>query len=211
MRYYSLKLSATIFAIFLMQLVFPQITDNFKLVSADTFERPWTLITSIFLHANIAHLLLNLFGLALFGSILEAKIGGKKLLLLFFASGIFAGIIAAFFYSSALGASGAIFGIIGTLAVLRPMMVIWAAYMPMPMFVAAILWAIGDVFGYLFTEGTANTAHIAGLVLGVAFGFLIRKDYPEGRKEKRVALNIPKSRWEKWEEKHMLRSRKKQQ
>lgn len=202
MRYYALWLSGIIALIFLLQLAFPQITDNFKLVSSDAWDRPWILISSIFLHANIGHLLYNLFGLALFGTILESVIEGKNFIALFFISGIAASFSVIPFYSSALGASGAIFGVIGALAVLRPGMVVWVSYMPMPMFAAAIFWAIGDFFGILMPGEIANAAHLGGLACGVIAGLMMREKYGL-KKEKRASLNIPKKEWEMWEEKHM--------
>lgn len=209
-RYYSLALCGIIFLVFLLQSLFPAITDGFKLVSADIMERPWILITSIFLHADIVHLLYNLFGLALFGSILEAKIGSKPVLTLFFISGIIAGFAAIFFYNSALGASGAVFGIIGALAVMRPGMVVWVSYMPMPMFVAAFFWAVGDIFGLFMPGNIANAAHLGGLAAGILYGFYLRVQLPEEKKAEKVSLNISESEWNMWEEKYMLKNKQKQ-
>lgn len=208
MKYYALKISGIILFIFILQLFFPVITESFKLVSADAFERPWILVTAIFLHGSIAHLLYNLLGLALFGTILEGTIGERNFLLVFFISGLFASLTVIPFYSSALGASGAIFGIIGMLAVLRPSMTVWVSYIPMPMFMAAMFWAVGDIFGLFMPSDIANAAHLGGLFIGVAAGFMLRKKYALSIEEKRTALNIPKKEWEEWEEKYMLKEKK---
>ena len=58
---------------------------------------------------------------------------------LFFISGILANLISVNFYNSSLGASGAIFGVIGALVVVRPWMFVWAFGLPLPMIVAGIL------------------------------------------------------------------------
>ncbi|MBS3150142.1 rhomboid family intramembrane serine protease, partial [Candidatus Woesearchaeota archaeon] len=99
------------------------------------------------------HLMYNLFALALFGIILENIIGTKKFMLIFFMSGIVASVISSFFYNSALGASGAIFGILGALALLRPNMTIWIYFMPMPMYIAGIVYLIINFFGAYFLWG----------------------------------------------------------
>ncbi|MBS3149278.1 rhomboid family intramembrane serine protease [Candidatus Woesearchaeota archaeon] len=124
----------------------------------DAFNRPWTLITSIFLHGSLEHLMYNLFALALFGIILENVIGTRKFLVLFFISGLFASVISSFFYNSALGASGAIYGILGALVVLRPTMQIWAYYIPMPMYIAGLVYFVVNFFGAYF--GIGNTGKL---------------------------------------------------
>jgi membrane associated rhomboid family serine protease len=63
-------------------------TDALALETASVASRPWTMLTYIFLHGSFAHLFYNMFALALFGSILERVIGGKRFLFVFFVSGI---------------------------------------------------------------------------------------------------------------------------
>jgi len=84
----------------------------------------WRFVSAIFLHDGIIHLIYNLFALALFGFILEKLIGSKRFLIVFFASGIIANLIAVNFYNSSLGVSGAIYGILGCLVILKPLMMI---------------------------------------------------------------------------------------
>ncbi|MEK6919237.1 MAG: rhomboid family intramembrane serine protease [Nanoarchaeota archaeon] len=97
----------------------------------------WTLITSVFMHANIFHLFVNMFSLFFVGRFLEMIVGRKRFFWLYIASGVFAGIFFALFsyifgssvfgvkvFASpnvlAMGASGAIFGIAGVLSVITP-------------------------------------------------------------------------------------------
>lgn len=97
----------------------------------------WTLLTSIFMHAGIFHLFVNMFSLFFLGSFLERLIGRKRYFWLYILSGIFAGIfysaLSYYFGSSAfgagifgspdsfaVGASGAIFAVAGLLAVITP-------------------------------------------------------------------------------------------
>jgi|TARA_Y100000310_G_C20374198_1_gene664967 hypothetical protein len=156
------------------------------------------LLTAIFLHSDTVHLLYNLFGLALFGTILEHIIGTKKFLKLFFIAGLAASLVSIPFYTRVLGASGAIFGIIGMLAILRPRMAIWLYGMPMPMFIALIVWAAIDIFGIFFPSSTANIAHLAGLVAGIAFGVKDYKKHKES-KSKKEKIHLDEDKVKEWE------------
>jgi membrane associated rhomboid family serine protease len=107
--------------------------------------------------------------------------GHKKFLIVFFASGILANIISMPFYNLSLGASGAIFGVIGALIIVRPTLSVFAFGMPMPMFLAGILWGIGDLLGAVsFLSGnpinnTGNIAHLSGMAIGLILGLLFKK------------------------------------
>ncbi|MBI2498869.1 rhomboid family intramembrane serine protease [Candidatus Woesearchaeota archaeon] len=174
-RYYALKITVILVLIFIIQLIFKNFTELFVLNSSEVFSKPWTLITSIFLHGSLAHLMLNGFALALFGSILENLIGSKKFLFLFFIGGIFANIPGIIFYNSSLGASGAIFGVLGTLTVLRPKMTIWMNFMPIPMWLAGIIWAIQDTIRALDPlSNIGSFAHLGGLFFGLVYGFYVK-------------------------------------
>ena len=135
--------------------------------------------------------------MALFGSILEKYIGSKKFLLVFFVTGILANLISINYYDASLGASGAIFGIIGALVLIRPMLVVWAFGLPMPMFLAGALWAVGDVIGIFVPSNIANVAHLSGMFFGLVFG-LIYRERVSTKNEKR--LIIDESSMRKWEE-----------
>ena len=187
---------------FVLQQAVPGFTDAFLLVSANAVQRPWTLVTAIFLHADIVHLLYNMFALVLFGMILEHIIGKKRFLAIFFASGLLASIASLFLYRAALGASGAIFGVLGALALLRPRMQVWVSYIPMPMIVACAVWAISDFVGLFVPSGTANLAHLVGLGFGIGVGFYLRNDFAE-RADGREILHIDDKEFDDWEKKWM--------
>ena len=180
---YSLWLVGICVMVFVIQAIFPAITDQFALYSYRALSEPWILITSIFLHGSFEHLFFNMFALALFGFILERIIGSKNFLLVFFFSGLLASLGSAYFYPASLGASGAIFGIMGTLTVLRPKMYVWVMGAPMPMFVAAILWAAIDLVGMFAPSGIANAAHLVGLGSGIIIGLFLRNHFKEEKEE----------------------------
>jgi len=200
MRYYSLYLVGVCVAVFALQNIFPAITDNFSLVSSRALGEPWLFLTAIFLHADLTHLLYNMFALALFGSMLEKIVGCEKFLAIYFAAGLVASAAAFFFYGSSLGASGAIFGILGALAALRPRMTIWL-YVPMPMFVAIFVWTAIDLTGFLYPSGIANAAHLAGLGAGLVAGFFLRKEFGEYSSKKRKPQLITDEEFRRWEDK----------
>jgi membrane associated rhomboid family serine protease len=149
----------------------------------------WTLITNMFMHADIFHLFMNMVSLMFLGSFLERVIGRRRFLIFYLSAGIFAGLFFVFFAwlfaqnleSSAVGASGAIFGIAGMLAVLTPRLPVYIMFIPiaMPMWFAVILilsllWFISAISGLPI----GNTAHLGGLIAGLAYGFYLRKKYP---------------------------------
>lgn len=91
----------------------PAIVNSLMLVPALILSRPWTLVTYMFLHGSLWHLLFNMLGLYFFGPRLELELGGRDFLLLYFVSGV-VGALFSFLtpYSATIGASGAVFGVL---------------------------------------------------------------------------------------------------
>lgn len=155
----------------------------------------WTFITSMFLHAGFGHLLVNMISLMFIGNFVEKLIGKKRFLWLYLISGLFAGIL--FVGVSmitntdlnvyAVGASGAIFGLGGLLAILTPRLPVLVFFVfPMPMwaamaFLLLALWALSTSLGLPI----GNTAHLGGLIIGLAYGAYLKKRYP--RKTKMIS------------------------
>ena len=193
--------------IFLFQVLFRGFTEFFVLDNR-AFEEMWRFASAIFLHGSLLHLAYNLFALVLFGSILEKLIGSGRFLIVFFITGILANLISVNFYSSSLGASGAIFGIIGALIVIRPMLVVWAFGLPMPIFIAGIFWGIGDflgAYGFLIgnpMDNTGNIAHLSGMVFGLILG-MFYGDRKRNSRRKREDAVIDEHAMRDWEEKYL--------
>jgi membrane associated rhomboid family serine protease len=199
--FFCLWLSLICVIVFVLQNIIPGFTEMFYLTN-NSLASPWTFLTAVFLHGSIAHLFYNLFALILFGIMLESIIGSKRFLWLFLVSGFLANLASFWFYPSSLGASGAIMAIIGCLAVLRPLMTIWAFSLPMPMFVAAIIWIGGSVMG-IFGFGDQSTgylAHLGGIAVGLVYGFYLRLRYPQKKNlEQKIVLDENSIRsWEDW-------------
>jgi membrane associated rhomboid family serine protease len=165
--------------IFAMEFTVPYFFEQFSFIPALSYSEPWRFVSSIFLHASIDHLFFNMFALFVFGMYLESVIGKKKFIIIFFLTGI-AGNIAYLMISPqgiipAVGASGAIYGVMSTLAILRPTLIVYVGTIPMPMIVAAVLWTIMEFLGLFVPGNIAHEAHLAGLFLGGLIGFILRR------------------------------------
>jgi membrane associated rhomboid family serine protease len=77
----------------------------------------WRMVTAVFLHGGILHLLMNAYALWIFGPVVEAELGRAKLLAIFLVTGLFASAASYAFtdnpFQVGVGASGAIFGVVG--------------------------------------------------------------------------------------------------
>jgi len=179
-RGYSLTVSliAVCTAAFVLDMMF-SISDYLAFTPAYAFVEPWTLVTAVFMHAGIEHLFFNMFALYMFGSYLEARVSRGQFLYLFFAAGVLGNV--AYWLTDplgtipAVGASGAVYGVMGMLAVLYPTLTVYVGYMPMPMMFAAVLWFLMEFTGMFVPSSIAHQAHLAGLVLGVAYGLYVKR------------------------------------
>ena len=205
-RFYFLWLSLICIGVFILQNLpgIPGFTEIFVLNSKAFDGEFWRFVTSMFLHSGIVHLIYNLFALLFFGGLLEKLIGSKKFLVLFFISGIFANLVSVWFYPSSLGVSGAVYGILGALAVLKPMMMVWAFGLILPMFLAAILWIIGGIIGIFIPSNTGHIAHLSGIGVGIVLGLilLVRKGKKKLSKQENKVV-IPDYYMAGWEKRYM--------
>lgn len=139
---------------------------------------PYQAITHMFTHANIPHILFNMFGLYMFGKELENIWGSKRFLNFYLICGIGAAVFHLLVqqvmgtYSIALGASGAVMGIFAGFAYLFPNTPLMLLFIPFP--IKAKWMIIGliafDVFGGI--RGGDNIAHFAHLG-GALTGFIM--------------------------------------
>lgn len=175
---YVLIIGINVIMFLLQMMLGSDFTKNLTLNPTMITTKPWTLITSMFLHGSFAHLLFNMYALLIFGGLIEQKIGTKRFITIYLSAGIFAGLIYSIFSTTpALGASGAIMAILGLTIILLPhMQVLFFFIIPMSMRTAGIIFAAIDVFG-LFnpTSGIAHTAHLAGLAVGLIYGYYLIK------------------------------------
>lgn len=207
----------------------------------------WTIVTSMFMHANVLHLVFNMFSLFFIGVFVEKLIGKKRFLWFYILSGIFAGLffalLSGFFGSnyfgeklfgnpeiSGVGASGALFGLLGILAMIIPHSKVYLIIGPliaiiletilqnvlnqdlfiifniviniyfilsviaifsfnekirkialpveMPLWLLPIIAIIPLIIIGLFVSlPIGNMAHLGGLIIGLAYGFYLKKKY----------------------------------
>ena len=143
-------------------------------------SRPYSIVTSIFMHGSAQHLLLNLLGLFIFGLLVEERIGWKKWILVYFTAG-FTGNLGYLLLTNspfvpALGASGAIFGLMGAAAVLMPRQIIFTQFGPIPMWFAAIVWGGIEVMSMFKIDNIAHSAHLFGLIGGFIIAYSHKKN-----------------------------------
>lgn len=131
------------------------------------------LLTSMFLHANVWHLLVNIWFLWIFGDNVEGKIGHLKFLFFYFLCGIFSAIIYLFLGTnlnvSLMGASGAISGILGGYLILFPKnrLRVFPNF-NFYSFVYILLWFLIQLLLVYFGSGeVAYSGHVAGFITGI--------------------------------------------
>jgi membrane associated rhomboid family serine protease len=142
--------------------------------------RPWTIITVNFVHANFLHILFNMYSLFIIGAPLERFLGRIRYLALFLVTGIGAVVAVDFFANEeVVGASGAIFGILGALVVLSRRMGLRSAQL-------YVVIVLNLAIGY-FVPQIAWQAHVGGLIVGVALGFIMLRTSAIRRKPAQIA------------------------
>lgn len=133
----------------------------------------WRILTSAFLHSGFVHLALNMVSLYFLGSFAEISFGRARFLALYFISGI-AGSLAYLyfgsFYAPAVGASGAIFGLLGGVFGFAIRRGTFSTRNPI-ISQLLILTAINLFLGATIPN-VSNTAHIGGLIGGLVYGWL---------------------------------------
>lgn len=162
--------------------------------------RVYTIITHMYIHGNILHLLMNMIFLIFIGIPFEERVGSKKFTLIYFAAGILGILVNAwitFYYPLlnpdviGIGASGAIFGVMGAYAFLYPRDEIIAPLGPIitkvPVILVAVVYFLIETVYVLFfvQDSVGHVVHVGGFVSGVYMVFLLRKYEPAKKEEKK--------------------------
>jgi len=136
-----------------------------------------SLITSMFLHADILHLGLNMFFLLVSGDAVERELGSSRFLALYLSFGVIAGLFHSYLNSAStiptIGASGAIFGVLAAFAILFPFRWLLKLFGFIPIPLPAILFVFITILtetAYVSSgvvENVAHTAHVGGFLAGV--------------------------------------------
>lgn len=152
--------------IYILQILFPSLTTlgavNGSLVRSGQVYR---LVTGMFMHGSIWHLLCNMYSLYVIGCATENYFGKKKFLLIYFVSGIIGSMFSCIFNTSwSLGASGAIFGLMGALCYFG---YYYRLYMGKALYSEIIPVIVLNLALSLVVSNIDFYAHIGGLIGGV--------------------------------------------
>jgi membrane associated rhomboid family serine protease len=165
------SLIAVICGAYLLQLVVPSIQQQLWLPSFEylQFSNEWyRLFTVALTHGGIFHLGFNMYSLLVLGNPLEAAYGKQKFLIVFFFSLLTGSLTSAYFaslYSASVGASGAVFGLFGALAIVGK---------KIGADIRSIIVIIGINFAFGFALGGVDwRAHLGGLIGGVVAAQLV--------------------------------------
>lgn len=126
----------------------------------------WRLVTSAFLHADMLHILFNMYALYSLGRIVETELGGIRYLIIYFFSAITAGLLSFYLTPNiAVGASGAIFGLLGAMLI----MALFGKSKALKSMVRSILFILGlNLFiGFAGSANIDNFGHVGGLLGGI--------------------------------------------
>ncbi len=142
--------------------------------------KAYQLLTHMFMHGGWGHLFMNMFGLYMFGRVLETAIDSKKYFILYFLSGFgAAGLQLLVYYlqgapGAMVGASGAIFGVVAAFATLYPNVELMVIPIPVPVkakylvpgfMVLSIVLGLSNIRG----DFIAHFAHLGGAIIGFIF------------------------------------------
>jgi len=144
------------------------------------FFRPYQIVTHMFAHGGWGHIFFNMFVLWMFGRVLENVWGGKRFLTFYLICGLGAAaahLAVQYFthsFSFAVGASGAIMGVMAAFAYLFPNTELYIMFIPIPVKAkwAVLGYVAVDLFSGISSFTGDNVAHFAHLG-GALTGFII--------------------------------------
>jgi membrane associated rhomboid family serine protease len=160
--------------------MFPQLDSIFTLFPMNNEFKPYQVFTFMFNHADFRHLIFNMLGLYFIGSHVESTLGPKRFLNLYVVSGLVSAVTHLFLSSyKAVGASGAIYGVLAGFAAMFPNMKMMV--FPIPFEIKAMylvgFYILYDLYNGLSVNNTgiAHFAHIGGAAAGIALIFYWNK------------------------------------
>ncbi len=151
--------------------------ESFALLSGQGLRQPWRLVTYQFLHAGFAHIFFNMYGLWIFGRMVEEVLGRTRFLMMYLFSGVLGGlfflIANANAFAACVGASGAVFGVMVAAAMVNPNARFLLLIPPIPvrLWVLVAVYCGIEVFQALMNSrgNIAHMAHLGGALGGFLF------------------------------------------
>ncbi len=139
----------------------------------------WQILTAMFMHGGISHIFFNMYGLYLFGKPLEMRMGSRKFLFFYLATGVLANIASVIFFKfataqpvSLIGASGAIFGVLLGFGAFYPEVRLLLFFIiPIRVKWAVLLYGGIELFSEISsrTDGIAHITHLFGFVFAYLY------------------------------------------
>lgn len=188
-------------AVFVLQMVVPGFQNRIAFVPALGQSEPWRFLTSAFAHGGIAHIAFNMYALWIMGTYLEPMLGRARFVAIYLLSALGGSVMYLLlaapqsysealavgpgaWWTSAVGASGAVFGLFGAFLVLQRRLGRSAAGM-------WVIIGINAVIGFVPGFNIAWQAHLGGLITGAAaagvIAYLGRGRGPQGAPGRRDA------------------------
>jgi membrane associated rhomboid family serine protease/Flp pilus assembly protein TadD len=164
---------------------------NFGPLSLD--GQPWRLLTAVFVHIGLAHLLANMLALLVLGRLAESLFGRLPFLLIYLLAGL-AGSFSTLIWNPmavSAGASGALFGTVGALIA-----ALYTGKLPVPrrvlrhVLITLVMWATFTLVYQFWKPGVDNAAHIGGLIAGSLMGVALGRSLADDRLIRRSRQKI---------------------
>jgi membrane associated rhomboid family serine protease len=201
------------FFIFILTVIFPEVIYNLGFrpiyITLEYSPQIYTLFTSMFIHSGFAHIFGNMLVFFFIGMAFEQRVGWKKFLLIYLITGVCGTLTHTFINLGStiplVGASGAIFGIMGAFASSYPRDEV---VMPIPLGIIMVFRRVKVIYAVLIfaaietiivildvQDTTAHFAHLGGLVSGVIIANVLIKrkiDYVEDKSNYSNVYRMPK-------------------
>lgn len=183
-------------AVFLLLWLLPFDAGYLSLMPRELLVRPWTIITYMFVHGGLWHLLFNMLGLFFFGPPLESKWGSAEFLKFYVICGLGAALASIIFTPGAaiVGASGAVLGVMLAFAFNWPdaPIYIWGIFPVKAKWLVAII----GLFALMSAmegarDGVAHLAHLGGLVTALVY---LKMDWRGGQALQNLKKRASRSR-----------------
>jgi len=154
---------------FFVQMTASRLTDPLVFVPSEILTHPWSIVTYMFLHGNIQHILFNMLGLYFFGPRVEVRLGSARFVRMYFIAGISGALLSFIFApnSGVIGASAGIYGILMAFAYFWPrdQLLIWGI-LPVEARWLVIIYTVMSLYGGIggSAGGVADFAHLGGFI-----------------------------------------------
>ena len=142
----------------------------------------YQLVTYMFLHGGVFHILINMFMLWMFGGDIEHQLGSKRFLVYYFICGVGAGLVTVMFSSSSaipvVGASGAIYGLLLAYGMLFPdRQVLFMFMFPIKVKYLVIIFAAVEFMSSMQVspDGISHITHLGGIIFGFIYLTMLKR------------------------------------